>query len=119
MHKMHKVLGLFEIQGNLPGSENLGQVIPNAANLAQEQLTSWVGNNWILAAGIVLVILAVVVLFLVKQILVNSVLGLIAFGIVQFVFNIDLPLIPSLVLSIVFGLAGIGCLLILKFLGVL
>ncbi|MDO8427849.1 MAG: hypothetical protein Q7S92_01420 [Candidatus Diapherotrites archaeon] len=118
---IHQNNSLFYLQQqSLPGSDNLGQAIPDAAaNLTQSQLTSWAGNHWILIAGIVLVVLAVIVLFLVRQILINSVLGLIVFAIAKFVFNIDLPLIPSLILSIVFGLAGIGCLLVLKFLGVL
>ena len=109
---------------SLPGSENLGQTIPSSAasvvsQTVQNQLIPWAGNYWILIAGLALIVVAIVLFFVVRKIFINSILGLLVFGIVKFVFNIDLPLIPAVVVSLVFGLAGIGSLLVLKFWGVI
>lgn len=77
-------------------------------------------GNWIIfAVAIILIIATIAIILSLKKIIINSVLGLIAWGIVVFVFNVSLPLIPSLVVSIVFGLAGVGVMLLLAFFGVI
>jgi hypothetical protein len=55
---------------------------------------------------------------LLKRIIENSVLGLIVWAVAKFVFGINLPFWTSLIVSAIFGLAGIGALLLLRFLGV-
>ena len=76
------------------------------------------GNWQILAGGIILIAAAVLIFLFLKKLAINSALGLIAFAILIFAFKIDLPFIPTLVVSAIFGLAGIGVILVLKFLGV-
>jgi hypothetical protein len=89
----------------------------NAPALIQEiDLT---GNWLVFLIGIILIIATIAVILSLKEIIINSVLGLIGWIVVVFVFNVSLPLIPSLVISIVFGLAGIGVMLLLKFFGVI
>ncbi len=75
------------------------------------------GNLGWLIGAIVLIIIAVLVLAFLKNILVNSVLGLVAWAILHFVFHVQLSFWLSLVISALFGLAGIGVLLVLKFFG--
>lgn len=71
-----------------------------------------------LLAGIGLVALAIFVVFFLKRVIVNSILGLLAFA-VLWALGIRLPFIITLVVSIIFGLAGVGTMLILYFLGLL
>ena len=89
----------------------------SAGSAIAEKGLQLAGNPTILAAGIVLIIAAVLIFVFLKKIVVNSIAGLIVWAIVSFVFHIELPFIPSLVISIVFGLAGIGALLLAKFMG--
>jgi len=77
------------------------------------------GNWLVFAIGIILIIASIAVILSLKQIIVNSVLGLIAWGITVFIFNVELPLIPGLAVSIIFGPAGIGVMLLLKFFGIM
>ena len=83
------------------------------------QIVSFVGNPWVLACAVALIILAIVVVLFLKHIIVNSVLGIIAWAIIKFVFGINLPFWASLAVSAAFGLAGIGAMLLLRFFGVL
>jgi len=98
----------------LPGSEVLGE----AAQGLTDALP-FVSDPKILIAGIILIIVAVLFLVFIKKILINSVLGIIAWAVLQFLFGVNLPFTPSLVISAIFGLAGIGAMLILRFMGVL
>ena len=87
------------------------QVLPEMA-----QGTGSLGSGpWLLGAGVVLVLAAIVVILFIKRIIVNSALGLGIWGVVVFGLQVDLPLIPSFAVSVIFGLAGIGALLVLKF----
>ncbi len=95
----------------LPSDLNFG----NTANA----VTSLVGDPSVLIGGIVLIVAALLVIFLLKRIIVNSILGLISWLVLTFLFGINLPFIPSLVISIVFGLAGIGVMLVLRFFGLI
>lgn len=63
------------------------------------------------------IIAAILLLLLLKRIIENIILGLVAWAVVAFVFHIELPLIPTFVLTIVFGLAGIGAMLLAKLFG--
>ncbi len=87
-------------------AENVGTA---AINLA--------GNPVVLVGGIVLVIAAILIFLFLKKIIINSVLGIAAWAILMFVFQVELPLVPSFAVSAIFGLAGIGVMLVLRFFG--
>ena len=111
---------MFSLQGfEFPGAEELGQKAAETGTAATETVYNFAGNPAVLVGGIILIILAVLVIFFLKRIIVNSVLGLAAWLLLVLLFEIKLPLIPSLVASIVFGLAGIGVMLLMKFFGLL
>lgn len=76
------------------------------------------GNWQILVIGIVLIIVAVAIFTFIKKIIVNSVLGVVAWAILVFVFKVELQFVPTFVISVIFGLAGIGVILVLKFLNI-
>ena len=123
-------MGLFSfpmgIQAEEIGKQLAGEAAQHMTELgkeagkgATELITSLVGRPEVLAIGIALVIIAIVVLFLIKRIVINSILGLIAWAVLKYYFHVELPFMASLVVSILFGLAGVGTLLILKFFGIL
>ena len=75
-------------------------------------------NYLYLLAGIILIIIAIIIFGLLKNILLNSILGALGFLISYFIFGIKLPLLPTIIVSAVFGLAGLGAMLVLRFFGV-
>ncbi|MCX8158233.1 MAG: hypothetical protein N3D73_01050 [Candidatus Diapherotrites archaeon] len=85
---------------------------------SQNIVNSLTNNINLLIIGILLIIIAIILIAYLKEIVINSILGLICWLILYFVFKIELQLIPTLVISIIFGLAGIGTILILKFFGI-
>lgn len=97
----------------LPGSELLGKAAEGLTDIVP-----FVSDPKILIAGIILIVVAVIFILFIKKIIINSVLGVIAWIILQYVFKVGLPFIPSLVVSIIFGLAGIGVMLVLRFMGI-
>ena len=98
--------------------ENIPNALGESTVAAQSQALAFLGEPSILAAGIGLIIAAALVFFFLKKIVVNSILGVIAWLLLNFVFNVQLPFWASLVVSIIFGLAGIGVLLVLRFWGI-
>lgn len=86
---------------------------------ASEQAASLAGNPAILLAGIALIVVGIIILVFLKKIIINSLLGAIAWAIATYAFGIQLPFLPSLIASIIFGLPGIGTMLLLKFIGAL
>ena len=76
-------------------------------------------NPIYLIIGIALIVVTVFLLFFLKKIVVNSVLGAVIWFVSVFVFGVKLPLVPSFVVSIIFGPAGIGTMLVLSVLGLL
>ena len=99
------------------------QALPHALtnNLSEtvgSEAAKFVGDPMILVWGIVMIVVALLVIFFLKRIILNSVLGIVGWAIVIFIFKIELPWIASLVVSVVFGLAGVGTMLLLKFLGI-
>jgi len=95
-----------------------GEAGPAAAENVGNAALGFAGNPSILVGGIILVVAAVVIFFLMKKIIVNSILGIGAWLVLTFVFHVELPLIPSLAVSVIFGLAGIGAMLVLRFFGI-
>ncbi|MFA4907667.1 MAG: hypothetical protein WC602_05345 [archaeon] len=63
------------------------------------------------------IITAILLLIFLKRIIENIILGLVAWAIVAFVFHVELPLIPTFIATILFGLGGIGAMLLAKLLG--
>ncbi len=68
---------------------------------------------------IILIAITIFIAFFLKKVIVNSILGGIIWALAVFVFKVQLPLIPSFVISVLFGPAGIGTLLLLSALGLL
>lgn len=75
-------------------------------------------NTGLIITAVAFIIIAVIILAFLKQIVINSVLGIIAWALLNFVFQVKLNLFVSFIVSVIFGLAGIGVLLVLKALGV-
>ncbi|HLC37014.1 MAG TPA: hypothetical protein VJK05_05415 [archaeon] len=98
--------------------------ITNTAGTAAGEAANLVAGNFpVLAIGVILIILTLVILNFLKNVVINSVLGVIAWLIITFVFplfgvQVQLSFFPSLVVSAIFGLAGMGVLLVLAFLGI-
>ena len=97
--------------------DGFGNGAAGAAETAGSAALSIAGNPLLLVGGIILVIAAFVIFFFLKKIIINSILGIAAWVILTFVFQVELPLIPSLAISVIFGLAGIGAMLVMKFFG--
>lgn len=76
------------------------------------------GNLLILAGAIALIVVTIALILLLKHIILNSALGAIFWAAAIYVFNINLPYWASLAISIIFGPAGLGVLLFLKFFGI-
>lgn len=93
--------------------------LTNTAATAAETAASFAGDWSILLLGLVLIIATVIIIHVVKKVFINSILGIIGWAIAVFVFQIELPFLPSLVVSAIFGLAGIGVMLLLKFLAII
>jgi hypothetical protein len=73
----------------------------------------------VLIAGIILIAVTIFLIVYLKKIIINSILGGILWAISVLVFHAELPLIPSFVVSIIFGPAGLGALIVLKFFGLI
>lgn len=108
------------LQGGVPAEalNELGQQTGSIAGNASQAAMQLAGNPMVLAGGIGLVIAAILVILFIKKVIINSILGLIAWGVVYFGLGIKLPLAASLAVSVIFGLAGIGVMLVLRFLGI-
>lgn len=77
-------------------------------------------NPSLLVTGVILIIGAILILCFIKKIVVNSILGFVAWILFMVFVGVDPALtIPSLAVSVIFGLAGVGVLLVLKFFGVI
>ena len=103
----------------VPGQilNGLGEGATASAESVGTAALQLVGNPAILAGGIILIVAAVVIFFFLKKIVINTILGIVAWLALTYVFHVELPFIPSLAISIIFGLAGIGAMLVMKFFG--
>ena len=93
------------------------QITNDLGSTVSEGAMQIAGHPLVLVGGIVLIIVTVLVILFLKRVILNSILGVIGWAIVVYVLKIELPFVASLVISIVFGLAGVGTLLVLKFFG--
>jgi hypothetical protein len=88
-------------------------------------LATLMQGNWVfLIIGIILIAITIAILYFLKQIIVNSLVGVVAWVIITYALplfglNLSLPFLPSLVVSAIFGLAGIGALMVIAFLGLI
>lgn len=89
------------------------QALPDAVT------TTIFQHPYALIAGILFIGLAIFFLLKLKNIIINSVLGLVGWGLLTYVFHVQLPFWASLLISALFGLAGLGTLLVLGFLGII
>ncbi|MEK6970624.1 MAG: hypothetical protein AABW68_02925 [archaeon] len=78
-----------------------------------------VSGDWSwLIVGIILVVGALLVFHFLKNMVVNTILGLVGWGIATYLLHIQLPFWASLFVSAIFGLAGLGAMIVLAFLGI-
>lgn len=94
-------------------AKGLSFTLPTQASIASGLLS----NPTVLVAGIILIIVSAFVFFFLKKVIEHAIIGAIAWALTIFVFHIPLPLIPSFVIAVIFGPAGIGVMLLLKFFG--
>jgi hypothetical protein len=97
----------------------VGETAETVGNQTVETVQAFAGNPAILIGGIILIVAGILIILFLKRVIVNSIIGAIVWAIATFVFGINLPFIPSLVVSVIFGLPGIGVLLLLRFLSVI
>ncbi len=76
-------------------------------------------NIFLLIGAILLIVITIAIAMFLKKIVINAILGGIAFILAYVVFGIQLPLIPGIIISLLFGPAGVGVMLLLKFFGIL
>ncbi|MBR9707576.1 MAG: hypothetical protein GOV15_04020, partial [Candidatus Diapherotrites archaeon] len=82
-------------------------------------------STWpLMASGIGLVIVAVIFWFVLKKIMMNTILGLSLMGAIYFAFpeifaKLSAHLIPTLVVTMIFGVGGIGAMLLFVWLGII
>ena len=72
-----------------------------------------------IVVGIVLIIATLFILFFLKKFIMNSIFGGIIWAVTVLILKIELPVIPSLVVSIIIGPAGIGTMLLLNAFGLI
>ncbi len=93
--------------------------LQTAVNSVSGAAQNVLAGDWgIFLMGLGLVVAAVLVFTFLKKLIINSILGLVAWAIAVFVLKIQLPFWLSLIASAIFGLAGVGVMLLLKFAGV-
>lgn len=68
--------------------------------------------------AIILIIVTIFIFFFLKKIIVNSILGVVALLAANFIFGMNLSWIPGIVVSIIFGPAGVGVMIVLRIFGV-
>ncbi len=100
-------------------AEALNSLGETTAAVGGEAANAIASNPGILITGILLIAAAILIFFFIKKLIVNSVLGFVGWILFIFFVGVDQSLlIPSLVISVIFGLAGVGVLLVLTFFGV-
>ncbi len=89
--------------------------IAGAAGVLTQNISGNIG--WLLL-GIAFFLIAAAIVFFLKNIIVNTVLGVVGWGILTFFFHLQIPFWPSLIASAVFGLAGLGGMVIAAYFGI-
>ncbi len=88
--------------------------------LAAEETTKKVieFNPMLLVYALILIVLTVIFIKVFKNVIINSIIGVVALLFLYYVLNIKLPFIITLIVTAIFGPAGLGVMLVLKFFGV-
>lgn len=106
------------IVGNLSG--NLSGILEDITNATGPGFPSLQGNLGIAIGGAILVVAAFIFYKVVKDLLANVIVGAIALIIVTQVLKVGIPInVATIVVSLVFGIGGVGALMILTYLGAL
>jgi hypothetical protein len=98
---------------------DLNTAVTTAGNKAMDGASSLLHNPKALIIGIILIIAAVVILAVLKNILLNSIIGVAGFLICNYLLGISLPFSATIIVSAIFGAAGLGVILVLKFIGII
>lgn len=93
-------------------------LLPDAGTAAGTVSNAISGNISWLIVGIAFFIVAAMLFFYLKNLVVNTILGVLGWGVLTYIFHLQLPFWASLIVSAVFGLAGLGAIVILAFLGI-
>jgi len=72
----------------------------------------------LLVYAFVFIILTIVFIKFFKNVIVNSIVGVVALLFLHYVLNIKLPFLITLIVTAIFGTAGLGVMLVLKFFGI-
>lgn len=100
----------------------MNSIITNIMLLIPEEVTvntsKLIHNPKFLLIGVGLIVLAVIILLLLKNIILNSIIGVLAFLACNFLLGIKLPFFLTIVASAIFGLFGVGIMLLLRYFGV-
>ncbi len=73
----------------------------------------------IILIGIALIAATIFIGFFLKKVVMNSILGGVIWFVSVVIFKVELPFIPSLVISLLFGPAGIGTMILLAAFGLI
>jgi hypothetical protein len=91
----------------------LGEGTTEISGEAAKALAS---NPSILVVGVLLIAAAIVIFYFMKKLIVNSILGFVGWILLLVFVGIkEALIIPTLAVSVIFGLAGVGALLLLMF----
>lgn len=88
----------------------------NIISGVSNKVISLVHNPKILILGVALILVTILIMYFIKKVIVNSIIGVIGFFILASI-GIKLPLVLTLIITVVFGVGGLGAILILKFFG--
>jgi hypothetical protein len=115
----YSIMNLILLEGvtDFAQGVDLGNTAQQVTQGAGSAAINLLGNPIILVAAIILIVLTLVMVLHLKKVIENSILGGLLWAISVFFFHVSLPPIPSFVIAIIFGPAGIGAMLILKFFG--
>ena len=89
-----------------------------ASEVATETTKTLVFNPMYLVYALGLIILTIIFIKVLKNVIVNSVVGVVGLLFFYYVLNIKLPFLITLIVTAIFGPAGLGVMLILKVFGV-
>jgi len=83
-----------------------------------DKVINLVHNPKILILGVILIGVTLLIMYFLKKFIINSIIGVIGLFILTLI-GIKLPFVITLIITAVFGLAGLGTVLILKFFGII
>jgi len=89
-----------------------------ATEVAKETTKTINFDPMLLLYALILIVLTVVFIKIFKNIIVNSIIGVVALLFLYYVLKIKLPFLITLLITAIFGPAGLGVMLVLKFFGI-